>query len=130
MIRSYKEVHKKFLDDGKFFETFPTLSGVWSQDKDKFPELLVDSVKSAINSNLETPRPVMKDVNGQFVSPNTSDSIINRLKLSDKKKRAVEIHLQKLVLDIELYNLDCEKGFEITIQDVINNYKSRNKKLG
>ena len=144
MKKSMKEKHKEILDSGQFFDHFPTLTGVWSQDKKDFPDLFeikkiemtVEAQKLLQESEAPNPfrkgspfpLPVMRDDKGNLVEPKISEKILNRPKFSANKIRIIQIKVQQILLDLELYNLECEKGFEISLDELIAHYKSTKKK--
>lgn len=47
----------------------------------------------------------------------------------ERRKRIGEVAIEVMLLKIEKYNLECEPGFEITIDDIINHIKRSDKKV-
>jgi len=129
MKRNIRKIYLDFLENGTFFDRFPTLTGFWHTDVDKFIELYEKFVEeTTIIEEIPKLHPVVRDKYGLVVCK-PSESLLKTLKATNNKNKIIEIHIQKILLDLELYNLECQKGFEISIQDLVNNIKSRSKSI-
>lgn len=136
-----EEKYIELLESGEFFNIYPNLSGVWSQDKEKLkyhfkPSINEMEVKDAVVvapfASITTrvrPQGMNKDTeprlqrSGNISFTDRSAEFKNKAESLERvinKSRSLQLIRDSIESQINLYNLNAPKGLKINLQDVIN----------